>query len=58
MFIVSRTQWRVDMKSKIATAVLIGMCVALAACNTVKGAAADVNSAADCTQNAMHGGRC
>jgi len=46
------------MKSKIATAVLIGMCVALAACNTVKGAAADVNSAADCTQNAMHGGRC
>ena len=46
------------MKSKKATVVLIGMCVALAACNTVKGAAADVNSAADCTQNAMHGGRC
>jgi len=30
----------------------------VAACNTVRGAAADVNSAADCTQNAMHGGRC
>ena len=49
---------RVDMKSKIATAVLIGMCVALAACNTVRGAAADVGSAANCTQDAMHGGRC
>lgn len=58
MLIVSRTQWRVDMKSKIATVVLIGMCVALAACNTVRGAASDVNSAATCTENAMHGGRC
>jgi hypothetical protein len=24
----------------------------------VRGAAADVNSAASCTENAMHGGRC
>ena len=46
------------MKSKLATAVLIGMSVALAACNTVRGAAADVGSAANCTQDAMHGGRC
>jgi len=46
------------MKSKIATVVLIGMCVALGACNTVRGAAADVNSAATCTENTMHGGRC
>jgi predicted small secreted protein len=37
---------------------VIGTCLAIAACNTVRGAAADVNSAADCTQNAMHGGRC
>jgi predicted small secreted protein len=40
----------------IATVVLGSL--AVAACNTVRGAAADVNSAADCTQNAMHGGRC
>ena len=46
------------MKSKIATVVLIGMCVALAASNTVRGAAADVNSAANCTENAIHGGQC
>jgi predicted small secreted protein len=38
--------------------VLIGACLTIAACNTVRGAAADVNSAANCTQNAMHGGRC
>jgi predicted small secreted protein len=46
------------MKSKLATAVLIGTCLALAACNTVRGAAADVGSAANCTEEAMHGGRC
>jgi predicted small secreted protein len=46
------------MKSKLATAALIGVCVALAACNTVRGAAADVGSAANCTEDAMHGGRC
>lgn len=37
---------------------VVGTCLAIAACNTVRGAAADVNSAASCTQNAMHGGRC
>jgi predicted small secreted protein len=46
------------MKSKLITALLVGTCVALAACNTVRGASADVGSAANCTQNAMHGGRC
>ena len=46
------------MKSKLVTAVLIGTCVARAACNTVRGAAKDVGSAANCTENAMHGGRC
>ena len=46
------------MKSKVATALLIGVCVALAACNTVRGAAADVGSAANCTEEAIHGGRC
>jgi predicted small secreted protein len=37
---------------------VIGGSVVLAACNTVRGAAADVNSAANCTENAVHGGRC
>lgn len=43
---------------KVAALVLIGGCLLVAACNTVRGAAADVNSAATCTQNAMHGGKC
>jgi predicted small secreted protein len=38
--------------------VLVGACLVVAACNTVRGAASDVNSAASCTENAMHGGRC
>jgi predicted small secreted protein len=46
------------MVRKVVTVVLIGGALAIAACNTVRGAAADVNSAASCTQNAMHGGRC
>jgi predicted small secreted protein len=46
------------MKSKLLTGLLIGTCVALAACNTVRGAAKDVESAANCTENAMNRGRC
>ena len=46
------------MVQKVAIVVLIGASLALAACNTVRGAAADVNSAASCTENAMHGGKC
>ena len=46
------------MKSRIATVLLIGTCLALAACNTVRGAAADVGSAANCTEDSIHGGRC
>ena len=46
------------MKAKIVTGVLIGTCLALAACNTVRGAAQDVESAANCTENAMKRGRC
>ena len=46
------------MVQKIAVVVLIGTSLVLAACNTVRGAAADVNSAATCTENAMHGGKC
>jgi len=46
------------MFQKITTVALIGTALVLAACNTVRGAASDVNSAASCTENAMHGGRC
>lgn len=46
------------MIQKLAAAALITMCMAISACNTVRGAAADVNSAANCTENAMNGGRC
>ena len=45
------------MVQKLVTVVLIGGALAIAACNTVRGAAADVNSAANCTENAMHGGK-
>jgi predicted small secreted protein len=46
------------MVRKLVTVVLIGGALTIAACNTVRGAAADVNSAANCTENAVHGGRC
>ena len=46
------------MVRKLVTVVLIGGALGIAACNTVRGAAADVNSAAPCTANAMHGGAC
>ena len=40
---------------KIATVALIGAALAAAACNTVRGAASDVNSVANCTENALNG---
>jgi predicted small secreted protein len=43
------------MFQKVTTVVLIGTALALAACNTVRGAARDVNSVANCTENAMNG---
>lgn len=46
------------MVQKLVVAVVVGASLLVAGCNTVRGAAADVNSAANCTQNAMHGGRC
>jgi len=46
------------MVRKFAVFVLVGACLGVAACNTVRGAAADVNSAANCTENAVHGGKC
>ena len=46
------------MVHKLVTAAVLAACFAIAACNTVRGAATDVGSAANCTENAMHGGRC
>ncbi len=38
---------------KLVTGMLIGGSLVMAACNTVRGAAADVNSAANATENAI-----
>ena len=46
------------MIQKLLSVALVGACLAIAACNTMRGAASDVGSAANCTENAMHGGRC
>jgi predicted small secreted protein len=46
------------MVRKIATVLIVGVALATAACNTVRGAARDVNSVANCTENAMNGGNC
>ena len=45
------------MFQKVATVVLIGAALATAACNTVRGAARDVNSVANCTENAINGSK-
>ncbi|MDQ3144211.1 MAG: entericidin EcnA/B family protein [Pseudomonadota bacterium] len=41
------------MMRKLTTMVLIGGCLIVAACNTVRGAASDVNSAANTVDNAI-----
>jgi predicted small secreted protein len=46
------------MVRKLVTVFLIGGALTIAACNTVRGAGADVQSAANCTENAVHGGKC
>jgi len=43
------------MFQKVLTVGLIGAALAMAACNTVRGAAKDVNSVANCTENAING---
>ena len=42
------------MVRKFTTLALIGGALVLAACNTVRGVGADVGSAANATENAMH----
>ena len=46
------------MVQKLLTVVLIGTALGLAACNTVRGAARDVNSVANCTEDLMKQGKC
>jgi predicted small secreted protein len=46
------------MVQKTTTMVLIGTALVLAACNTVRGAARDVNSVANCTENTINGQSC
>lgn len=46
------------MVSKVTAALIICSALALAACNTVRGAAADLNSAANCTENTINSGYC
>jgi predicted small secreted protein len=46
------------MFQKIATVALIGAALTAAACNTVRGAARDVNSVANCTENTIEGRTC
>jgi len=47
------------MLRKLVTIAIIGGSIAMSACNTVRGAAADVNSVANCTENAIDGtGKC
>jgi predicted small secreted protein len=46
------------MVRKVTSFLLIVGALAVAGCNTVRGAGADLQSAADCTQNAINGGSC
>jgi predicted small secreted protein len=46
------------MVRKLTFLLVLGTSLGLAACNTVRGAAADINSAANCTEEAMRTGRC
>ena len=47
-----------DMLRLGVVAALVGSALAVAACNTVRGAAQDVNSLANCTENTINTGRC
>jgi predicted small secreted protein len=46
------------MVQKLVAVGLIGVCLAIAACNTVRGAAGDVSSVANCTENTINTGYC
>jgi predicted small secreted protein len=46
------------MVRKVTSLLLIAGALAIAACNTVRGAGEDLGSAANCTENAINGGNC
>jgi predicted small secreted protein len=46
------------MLQKITTIGILAVALTVAACNTVRGAARDVNSVANCTENTMNGQTC
>ena len=46
------------MVQRLMTILLIGASLSIAACNTVRGAAHDVSSVANCTENAINTGYC
>jgi len=46
------------MVQKLVALALIGACLGVTACNTVRGAAQDVSSVANCTQNTINNGSC
>jgi predicted small secreted protein len=46
------------MVQKLVALGLIGACVVIAGCNTVRGAAQDVSSVANCTENTINSGYC
>jgi len=46
------------MVRKVTTLLVIAAAMAVAACNTVRGAGEDLGSAANCTENAINGGNC
>jgi predicted small secreted protein len=49
---------RHEMLRKVMTLVLICGGLMVAACNTVRGAGEDVQSVANCTENAINNGNC
>ena len=55
---ISRANWETEMIRKLVTMALIGSGLALAACNTVRAAGQDMQSAANCTENVLHQGGC
>ena len=46
------------MKRMISTAAVLGLAIAISACNTVRGAGQDVQSVANCTEDLMKQGKC
>ena len=46
------------MVQKVVAVALVGACLVMAACNTVRGAASDVSSVANCTENTINTGYC